>query len=140
MTRAGKLSLAAGVAAVLLFGLMVYLFASYPVINYEPDEQIGEVRAECGSVAGAGWPGRSAYLVDENGSGPVQDSIDGTTSGNLPPERTTSAIHRDCEHRRATYIGFMALLAVPTAVLAVVAVVMSPRRREVDSAAQHDGG
>jgi hypothetical protein len=135
-----KAIMAMGIAAVLLFGWMVYLFASYPVIDYEPDDELGQWRVECGSVAGVGWPTNRENLVDENGSGPIPDSIDGPTPGRLPPDATQNAIHRDCDHRRATRLGFMALLAVPASVLAMVAITGALRRPRIGSAPQSGGG
>jgi len=129
-----------GVVAVLLFGWLVFLFVSRPVIDYQPDEKLGEVRVECGSVAEAGWPGNSAYLLDEHGGGFVKDSIDTAASGSLPPDATTNGIYRDCDTRRTTNVGFMALLAVPASVLAVAVVVMPRRRSELDAAARGEGG
>ena len=115
-----------GLAASGLFVLMWFLFISSPTLTYEPDEGEDEVRVDCTSVLHIGWPTNSVDLLDENGGGPVPDHIE--SGGELPSDVVRNGIHRDCAERRATYTGGMALLAVPTSVLAAVA--MTSRRRD----------
>ena len=122
---------AAAVLALLLLVWMLVLFFRQPTIDYAPDDHFGQVRAECGSVVGAGWPGDTDFLLDDNGSGPYADSIEGNTA--TMKQITRDGVYRDCAQRRDTYVGGMAILAVPTTLLAVVAIL--PRRRTVPAKA-----
>jgi hypothetical protein len=129
--------MAAGIAAVALFGFMLFLFFRNPVINYS-DSEHGAVRAECGSIAAVGWPGDGDYLLDENGGGSYPDSIDGDL--NRISDLTRADIHRDCDQERETQLGFLALLAVPTSVLASAAITAALRRSPAGSAAEGGRG
>jgi hypothetical protein len=113
-----------GGGALLLLAWMLLLFFRAPRITYDSQE-FGAVRAECGSVVGGSSRG---FLLGADGSGLQTDFIDGA---NLPPT-TRAGIHGDCQDRRTTYVGGMALLAVPTTLLAVLAIMS--RRRSARSA------
>lgn len=124
----------AAIVAVLLFVWMLLLLFRQPTITYDRDtETFGVITVECGSVIGVGWPTDGAYLIDENGSGLYSDSIRGDRSSYLK-DITRAGIYRDCTERRTTYLGGMAILAVPTTLLGLLAIL--PRRRVVQPADQ----
>jgi hypothetical protein len=123
---------AAGIVALLLFAWMLLLLFRQPTITYDQDtEQFGVVDVRCGSVIGVGWPTGRAYLVDQNGSGLYSDGISG---GRNLSQTTRAGIYRDCADRRTTYVGGLAILAVPTTLLGVLAIL--PRRRADHPAAR----
>jgi hypothetical protein len=101
----------AGTLAVVLFLVMLYLFFGNPQLSFKDNP----ATVSCGSVAGAGWP--SAEWLDTATVHHVADS--------LPPSGVASeavpGILRDCDQRRTTFVGFMALLAVPTVLLGALA-------------------
>jgi hypothetical protein len=115
---------------------MLLLLFRQPTIIYDHDtDTFGVVTVECGSVIGAGWPSDGAFLLDENGSGLYSDSISGGKSSTMK-EITRAGIYRDCAERRTTYVGGMAVLAVPTTLLGVLAIL--PRRRADHPVARQD--
>jgi hypothetical protein len=113
-----------GGCALVLLAWMLLLFFRRPTITYD-SEGSGAVRADCGSVISGGSRG---FLLSSDGSGLQTDAIDGT---NLPPA-TRAGIQRDCQDRRTTYVGGMALLTIPTTLLTVLAI--TARHRPVRSA------
>jgi hypothetical protein len=102
----------AATAAVVLFLVMIYLFISNPQLTFANNG----AKVDCGSVAGAGWPEQE--FVNDAGVQHLEDDI--------PSSLTLDAlgmdgILRDCDQRRTTRTAFMALLAVPTVLLGVLA-------------------
>lgn len=113
-----------GVSAALLLGWMILLFVGQPRIVYNAyGDPGGDVRVECGSLAAAGF--RQPDLLDENGDGLIFDQI---STLRLSPV-TTAGIYRDCDQRRTTRAGGMALLALPAAVLAMLTISAWSRSR-----------
>lgn len=114
-------------AAGVLFVVMLYLFLVSPQLSFDDTP----ATVECGSVAGAGWP-EEEWVDTET----VQHLEDHIPNELLQEPNATEGILRDCDQRRTTYTGFMALLAVPTVLLGAVALRLprkakpGPRLRE----------
>ncbi|GAA3569730.1 hypothetical protein GCM10022197_27580 [Microlunatus spumicola] len=81
------------------------------------------VAVTCGSVLTVGWPTDHSFLSSE-GSSSWGDHV---RSGEPGPEGR-AGIARDCSERRDTYLGFLALLAVPASVCLSAA--LRPGRRK----------
>lgn len=109
-----------GTVAVVLFLVMLYLFFAPPRLTFVDSPE----SVDCGSVASAGWP--EASSVDDHGVQHLADDVPFTLTQD--PAGLTGIL-RDCDQRRTTYTGFMALLAVPTVGLGVLSF-LSPRKRK----------
>lgn len=107
-----------GTVAVVLAVVMVSLFYGGPKLTFADSG----LTVECGSVADAGWPD-DTFLDTEN----VPHLVDKIPSG--VDGSAEEGMLRDCDHRRTGYTGLLALLAVPTAVFAALAVVLPRKRR-----------
>jgi len=117
-----------GVLTVALFVWMVLLFAGSPGtrdFEYDGDEP-GTATVTCGPIAAVGWPFRTQpESARSEAGGPLSDDyVDG---GVLPGDVTQQSILDQCQDLRATRLGFMTLLAVPTALCGVGALL--PGRR-----------
>ncbi len=116
--------IAFGVIAAAMFAWMLVLFTRSATI-VEANSNGPDVTVDCGTIVAAGWPFDHSELDTET-SGTDSDHVPSGTS--LSPA-AFDGIARDCADRRDTYLGTMALLAVPTTLLAAGAF-FAGRRRE----------
>ena len=104
-------------AAVLLL-VMLYLFLGTPQVTFTGSDLV----ATCGSVASAGWP-EDSFLDTPD----VQHLADHVPSG--LDATAVAGVVGDCDRQRTTFVGLMALLAVPTAVFGVLAARLPDKSR-----------
>ena len=104
------LGTAALVAGALLVVLMLFLGLHGPRF-VASDSGGDELSVECGSVVAVGWPTDSSFVSSEN-SRVYGDRVRSGEADSFARDGIT----RDCAERRGTFLGFMALLAVPASV------------------------
>jgi hypothetical protein len=87
----------------------------------------------CGSILTVGWPSDHAWLDTlQGGSTSTHSDLPSMDADNF--NLITAGFDQECNERRDTYQGFLTVLAVPTTILAMLAIVRRPRRTSVAAA------
>jgi hypothetical protein len=99
----------AGLAAICAVLVVVLLFKS-PTADFEPAAGgSGTVSVECSPVIRVGWPSDFSGLQPEDRWDHFSDHVDGDASLSSPQRL---GIAQDCNERRDTYLGFIAVLVL----------------------------
>ncbi|GAB2595620.1 hypothetical protein [Microlunatus antarcticus] len=110
------------VVGLVLLAAMAFLLLHGPRFETTAAFDDESVAVSCGSVLTVGWPTDHSSLSSENSRSYGDHIRSGKTDF-----AGRDGIARDCSERRDTYLGFLAVLAVPTSVC--LSALLRPGRR-----------